>query len=159
MLNRKLSSTFPFLSTKDLDLAGLKHIWAHSTIFLSPCRIQRQPGTDSVLTLRSSVNALMGGWYWADVVLGSLHSGSADWISTSMAREKSFAEMVHPMMMPTSTQCLLDVIPPRRDPHPEVAVVIGDVVSDSVGDMMFAQLAALACVRWSHMHLPGWAQW
>lgn len=72
-----------------------------------------------------------------------------------MAREKSFAEMVHPMMLPTSTQCLLDVIPPRRDPHPEVAVVIGDVVSDSVGDMMFAQLAALACVRWSHMHLPG----
>lgn len=50
----------------------------------------------------------------------------------SMAREKSFAEMVRPMVMPTSTQCLLDVIPSRRDPHPEVAVVMGDVVSDSV---------------------------
>ena len=62
VLNQKLSSTFPFLSTKDLDLAGLKHIWAHSTIFLSPCRIQRQPGTDSVLTLRSSMNLWMPWW-------------------------------------------------------------------------------------------------
>ena len=47
ILNQRFSSPFPFLNTKYLDLAGLKHIRAHSNIFVSPCRIQQQPG-----------------WYW-----------------------------------------------------------------------------------------------
>ncbi|KAJ3613767.1 hypothetical protein NHX12_020013 [Muraenolepis orangiensis] len=78
MLNRNLSTTFPFLSTIDLDLAGLKRIRAHSTSSSSPFRIHRQPGTDSVMTVRSSMNALMGGCRCPEFVRGSLHSGSAD---------------------------------------------------------------------------------
>ncbi|KAJ3585730.1 hypothetical protein NHX12_014449, partial [Muraenolepis orangiensis] len=78
MLNRNLSTTFPFLSTIDLDLVGLKRIRAHSTSYSSPFRIHRQPGTDSVMTVRSSMNALMGGCRCPEFVRGPLHSGSAD---------------------------------------------------------------------------------
>ncbi|KAJ3606114.1 hypothetical protein NHX12_025635 [Muraenolepis orangiensis] len=89
MLNRNLSTTFPFLSTIDLDLAGLKRIRAHSTSSSSPFRIPRQPGTDSVMTVRSSMNALMGGCRCPEFVRGPLHSGSADLVSslhTSLVR-------------------------------------------------------------------------
>ncbi len=56
-LNWDLSSTFPLLSTIDLDLAGLKRIRAHSISF----KIHRQPGNEHVVSVRSSINALIGG--------------------------------------------------------------------------------------------------
>lgn len=57
MLNL-LSST-----SMDLDIVGLNYILPHSTSFTSPCRVHRQPGTDSMVTVRSSINTLMGGWH------------------------------------------------------------------------------------------------
>ncbi|KAJ3614714.1 hypothetical protein NHX12_018285 [Muraenolepis orangiensis] len=114
MLNRNLSTTFPFLSTIDLDLAGLKRIRAHSTSSSSPFRIHPQPGTDSVMTVRSSMNALMGGCRCPEFVRGPLHSGSADLVSMFMARENNVTEIVHPVMIPISTLCQLDVIAPEE---------------------------------------------
>lgn len=93
-LNQNLSSTFPYLNTIDLDLAGFKCTHAHSISFLSPCRIHWQPGIDSVVTVRSNINVLMGGWRYPDFVRGPLHSGSADFTSIFMARENKITETV-----------------------------------------------------------------
>lgn len=48
-------TTFPFFSTKDLDFDGLKLILAHEMSFSSPCKIHLLPGTDDVVTVRSSM--------------------------------------------------------------------------------------------------------
>ena len=114
MVNRNLSSTFPFFSTIDLDLMGLKRIRAHPTSFSSPFRIHRQPGTDSVMTVRSSINALMGGCRCPEFERGPLDSGSADLVSMFMARENSVTEIVHPVMIPISTLSQLDVNAPEE---------------------------------------------
>ena len=73
---RNLSITLPFFKTKDLDFSGLKDILTHPISFSSPFRIHLAPGTDSVVTVRSSMKARIGGWWIPD--LGPLHTGSAD---------------------------------------------------------------------------------
>ncbi|XP_061880329.1 zinc finger protein 569-like [Entelurus aequoreus] len=111
MLKRNLSSTFPFFSTIDLDLAGLKCIRAHSTNFSSPFRIQQQPGTDSVVTVRSSMNALMGGCLCPEFVRGPLHSGSADLVSMFMASENSVTEIASlPLLLSQQILCELEEV-------------------------------------------------
>ena len=58
---RNLSVTFPFFTTRERDLAGLKPIRAQLMSLSRPWRIHLQPGTDVVVTVRSSIKALMGG--------------------------------------------------------------------------------------------------
>lgn len=67
-----------------------------------------------MVTVRSSTNALMGGCRLLDFILGLQHSGSADFVSMFMARENSVTEIVHPVMMPISTLCQVDVIAPEE---------------------------------------------
>ena len=108
MLNRNLSSTFPFLSIIELDLMGLKCIRAHPTSFSSPFRIHQQPGTDYVMTVRSCMNALMGGCGCPEFALGPLHSGSADLLSMFMARENNVTEICDDTdlhLVPTGCYC------------------------------------------------------
>ncbi len=50
-----LSTTFPFFSTMDLDLEGLKLILAQVMTLSSPCRIHLLPGTDVVVMVRTSI--------------------------------------------------------------------------------------------------------
>ena len=66
------SNTFPLFRTKDLDFSS-----AQVVSLSKPRRIHLHPGTDNVVTVRSSMNALIG-WRLPDLVLGPLHSGSAD---------------------------------------------------------------------------------
>lgn len=56
----------------------------------------------------------MGGCRWPDFILGPLHSGPADFVCTFMARENSVTEIVHPVMIPISTLCQVDVIAPEE---------------------------------------------
>lgn len=56
----------------------------------------------------------MGGCHWTDFILGLQHSGSTDFVSMFMARENSVTEIVHPVMMPISTLCQVDVIAPQE---------------------------------------------
>ena len=67
-----------------------------------------------MVTVRSSINALMGGCRCTDFILGPLHSGSADLVSMFMARENHVTEIVHPVIMQTPTLCQLDVIAPEE---------------------------------------------
>ena len=60
------------------------------------------------------MNALMDGCRCREFLLGPLHSCSADLVSMFMARENNVTEMVHPVMIPISTLCQLDVIAPEE---------------------------------------------
>lgn len=71
MWNQNFSSTFPFFSNSDLDLVGLKCIRAHSISFSRSCKIHQHPRTDSVVTVRSFIKAIIGGCHWAEFSLGS----------------------------------------------------------------------------------------
>ena len=60
------------------------------------------------------MNALMGGCRCPEFDRGPLHSVSADLVSIFMARENCVTEIVHPVMMPISTLCQLDVVAPEE---------------------------------------------
>lgn len=67
MLKRNLSVTMPVFTTRDLDLAGLNPIPAHQISFSILRRIHLHHGADSVVTDRSSINDLIGGWRVTDL--------------------------------------------------------------------------------------------
>ncbi|CAF88673.1 unnamed protein product, partial [Tetraodon nigroviridis] len=96
------------------DFPGLKRMRAQVISLSKPWRIHRHP---IVVTVRSSMNALMGGWRMPDLVLGPLHSGSADLASMFMARANIITEMVHPVMIPLSSRCHSDVTVPEDIPE------------------------------------------
>lgn len=67
--NWNFSTTLPFFKTKDLDLDGLNDILAHVIKPSSLVKSHLPPGTDSVVTVRSSMKAriVVGGyltWTW-----------------------------------------------------------------------------------------------
>lgn len=68
-VKQKWSVTFPFRNTKDLDFEGVKLVMSCS----SPWRSHLQRGTDVVVTVRSSMNALIGGCWVPDLDSGLLH--------------------------------------------------------------------------------------
>ena len=102
-LKRNLSVTFPFFRTRDLDFAGLKLMRTHAMMLSNPWRIHLAPGTAVVVTVRSSMKALMGGCLTPDLLRGPLHSGSAALTSMFIASAKRVTEMVQPVIMPTSS--------------------------------------------------------
>ena len=59
--NLYLSVTLPLLITSDLDLAGLNCILAHSIFLSRPFKSYLPPVTDFIVTVRSSMYALIGG--------------------------------------------------------------------------------------------------
>ena len=100
-------------STMALDLAGLKHILAQEMSFSRLWSIHLPPGTDVVVTVRSSMNALMGGCRMPDLDRGPLYSVSAALTTMFMARAKRLTEMVHPIIIPFSSRCQSDVTLPE----------------------------------------------
>ncbi|KAM3849659.1 mitogen-activated protein kinase kinase kinase kinase 2 [Diretmus argenteus] len=62
------------VETKDLDFDGLKLMRAHDMSFSKPRRIHLAPGTVVVITVRSSMKALMGGCLTPDLLRGPQHS-------------------------------------------------------------------------------------
>lgn len=67
-----------------------------------------------MVTVRSSIKAMMGGCCWAEFDVVPLHCGSADLVSIFMASENSMTEIVHPVMVLVSTLCQLDVVVPEE---------------------------------------------
>lgn len=71
-------------------------------------------GTDVVVTVRSSIKALIGRWHTPDFVKGRLDSTSADLTIMFMARANSVTEMI----------------------QPEIIIIIQNKVCDFTGNMM-----------------------
>lgn len=107
-----LSCIFLILaSTKDIDFSGLNDILALPiSFFLTPVRIHQPPGTNSVVTLRSSMKVQIGGWWIPDLDLEPLHSGSVDFTIMFIARANRITSMVQSAMIPTSSLCHCDVV-------------------------------------------------
>lgn len=101
---------------------------------MSPCKIHLLPGTDGVVTVRSSIKARNEGNCTPDFVSGSRHSTSADLTSIIMDRTKRITDIVQPVIIPFSSLCQSDVIDP--DVNLEVAAIIQDEVVNFTGDMM-----------------------
>lgn len=99
-LNRKQSDTLSFLKTKDLEFAGLNFILAQQISRSRPWRSHRHPGTDVVVTVRSSMNALIRGCRVPDRDTG--HTTSADLTSIFIARVNRDTDIVQPVKMPFS---------------------------------------------------------
>lgn len=68
---------------------------------------------DVVVTVKSSMKALIGGWRTPVFVKGPLHSTSADLTIMFMARAKRMTEMVQPVIMSFSSLCQADVPDPN----------------------------------------------
>lgn len=109
---RNLSTTFPRFRTMDLDFVGLKLILAQRISFSRPCRIHLHPGTDVVVTLKSSIKARIGGCRTQDLDKGPRHSVSAAFTNIFMARANRITEIVQPVMIPFSSRCQSDVTLP-----------------------------------------------
>lgn len=101
---------------------------------MSPCKIHLLPGTDGVVTVRSSLKARIGGNCTPDFVSGSRHSTSADLTSIIMDRTKRITDIVQPVIIPFSSLCQSDVIDPEV--NLEVAAIIQDEVVNFTGGMM-----------------------
>ncbi len=110
---QKSSVTFPFLTTRDQYLAGLKSMRAQLMRHSKPSGIHLQPGADVVVTVRSSIYALVGGCHVPDLVSGPLHSTFADFTNIFMAKANNITEMVHPVIMPFSSQRNADLAFPK----------------------------------------------
>lgn len=68
-LKQNLSVTLPLFRTKDRDFAGLKLICAHDMSFSNPWRIHLAPDTDVVVSVRSSMKALIDGCLTLDLLI------------------------------------------------------------------------------------------
>ena len=90
--NRKLSAVLPFFMTNGLDLACLNFILDYAISFSRLCRIHLLPITDVVVTVRSSIYALIGVWHTPVFIMGPRNSISAGFTIIFMARVKSVAE-------------------------------------------------------------------
>jgi len=88
---------------------SLKIIRAQVISSSRPFKIHLLPGTDVIVTVRSSIKALMDGCLTLDLVSGPLHSTSAAFTSMFMAREKRITEMV-PVMIPFLSLCHAEVV-------------------------------------------------
>lgn len=97
--------TYPFFRTRDQDWAGLKLILAQEMSRSSPWRSHLHPGTDIVITVKSSIKALIGGCWVPDLDLSPLHSTSADLTIMFMAGEKRVTKTIQPVIIPFSRQC------------------------------------------------------
>lgn len=73
--------------------------------FSNPWRIHLDPSTVVVVTVRSSMKALIGGCPIPDLLRGPLHYDSADLTRMFITSMKRVTELVHPMMIPTSNRC------------------------------------------------------
>lgn len=82
-------------------LLSLKLILAHVISHSSPWRSRLHPGTDVVITVKSSKKAIMGGCYVPDLDFGRLHSNSADFTSMFIHRE-SDTKIIQPVIIPFS---------------------------------------------------------
>lgn len=74
----------------------MKPILAQLMSFTRPLRIHLEPGIDVVVTIRSSIMALMWGCQIPDLNRGPLHSVSAAFTKIFMARAKRLTEIVQP---------------------------------------------------------------
>lgn len=72
--------------------------------FSSPWNIHLLPETDVVVTVGSSMKALIGGCRTPDLIKGPLHSTSADLKIMFMVRAKRMTEMVQHVIMPFSSR-------------------------------------------------------
>ena len=87
---RNLSAVLSFFMTNNLDLAGLNFILAHSISFSRLRRVHLLPITDIVVTVRSSMNAVIGGWRTPVFIIGPRHSMSAVFTIIFMTRVKKY---------------------------------------------------------------------
>lgn len=135
---RNLSTTFPRLRTMDLDFVGLKLILAQRISFSRPCRIHQHPGTDVVVTVKSSMKARIGGCRIPDLDKGPLQSVSAALTSMFMARANRMTEIVQPVMIPFLSRCQSDVTFPAdigkvKPKHRQVSIPL-TCLPDELGD-------------------------
>lgn len=78
--------------------------------FSKPISSHLQPGTDVVVTVRSSINAWVGVWQTPDLDKGPLHSASADLVSRFIAWAKRLTDTV---IIPFSNRCQSSVTVPE----------------------------------------------
>lgn len=88
---------------------GMKLMRAYTMILSNPCRIHPAPGTAVVVTMSSSLKALMGGCLTPSLLSGPLHSVSAPLANMFTVSVKRVADMVQPLIMPTSSWRQSDV--------------------------------------------------
>ena len=105
---RNLSATFPLLRTKDLVLSGLKRSWAQVTNFSKASTIHLLSRTE-VVTIRSFMKALVGGYWTPELVLWPLHCLSANLTSIFMEKTNWITDIVPPVMIPSLNRCWSDV--------------------------------------------------
>lgn len=79
-----------FFSTKDLDFSHVKHTWAHVISFSKPWRIHLQPNTGFVVTIGSSIKALMEDCQTPDLVRGHLHFSLGSHLSAQRCTSTTF---------------------------------------------------------------------
>ncbi len=94
-----LSVTFPFLTSRDRDVANLKSIRAQLMSHSRPWRIHLQPLVEGILT--------------PDLVREPLHFTSGDLTCMFMAKATKITEMVDPVIITFSSQYHADVSVPR----------------------------------------------
>ena len=105
--------TFSFFTTRGLDFAGFKFIWAQLKRRSRPWRIRLQPGTDVIVTVRSSINALIGGCRISELVSWPLHSTSADFTNISIAKANNITEIACTVIMPFLSRWNVDATVPE----------------------------------------------
>lgn len=111
---KKLELVDHFAFLQDQGSLLCHDILTHPISLSSPLKIHLSPVTDSVVTVRLSMKAQIGGCQIMDLDLGPLHSGSADFTSMFIVRANRITGMVQPVMIPTSNQCHLDIIGPAE---------------------------------------------
>ena len=112
MWSLNLSVVFPFLITRDLDLAGLNFILAHVATTVSAVSIHLACMWLEVVNIKSSIKPVLDGRYIPDCVLGPRVSRLVELISKFIPMVKRTAETVHPVTMRFSNFCRLVILSP-----------------------------------------------
>ena len=124
---QKLSTILLFFMTNNLDLAGLNFILTHAISFSRLRRIYLLPITDVVVTVRSSIYALIEGWHTPVFIIGPQHLISANYTIIFMARVKRVAESVQPVMISLSLESMpVRNYYPRGDSYLKVIIIAHD---------------------------------
>ena len=104
---KQLSDSLHFFNTSDLDFSALKLILTHVMSFSIPFSSHLTPIADVVVIVMSSIYACIGECLRLELVVPLL-STSVDFISIFIAKAKSVAEMVQPVIIPFSNLCHAD---------------------------------------------------
>lgn len=100
-----LPVVLPFWITSLLDFLGLKTFFAHVAIRSSSSRTHLACSWVGVITVRSSINALIAGCWHPAAVFGPLDFVLAAEMIRFIPMMNKMGEIVHPVTIPFSTGC------------------------------------------------------